>query len=259
MQFIKTFVVSALVAVASAQLKFTSFPPSTVQAGSGSYSVNYMTAEGMVNTPVTIELRKGKSGNLGTISTTTAVGGVYVFKPSSSLADGSDYALSITQGSTTNYTPQFAVAGGSASSSSSSSASTAMMSSSASASMMSYSSSASTASMMSTTAAPYPAAAGNSTMGVGGASATGSGAMTPVQTIGTVGTVGTGSPTIARNTTFSSATLAPSTTMLGGGGSGGSGATATAQQSTVATGAAVRMDSSVALVFGILGAFAYLN
>jgi len=101
----------AVAAVAQTVIQFTSFP-SSVQVGS-TYQITWQGGDS--SAPATIILRKGPSGNLGTVETltTTAVGGSFSWSPKDSLADGSDYAFQIVQGSENNYSGQFTLTGGS--------------------------------------------------------------------------------------------------------------------------------------------------
>ncbi|KKK25838.1 hypothetical protein ARAM_000490 [Aspergillus rambellii] len=57
------------------------------------------------NSPVTITLRKGESGNLQTMKvlTTQATGGAFTWTPDKSLPEGTDYALQIDQNGDINY------------------------------------------------------------------------------------------------------------------------------------------------------------
>ncbi|EME49787.1 hypothetical protein DOTSEDRAFT_68546 [Dothistroma septosporum NZE10] len=123
--FAKALLVGVLAAVAAAQSSTLSFTrvPSPVTAGQEE-ALTYATGD--TNSPVTILLRKGDSGNLQTVATltSTATDGQYLWTVDKSLPNGSDYALEIKQGDQTNYFGPFQIqGGGQASSSSSSSAS----------------------------------------------------------------------------------------------------------------------------------------
>ncbi|OCL06854.1 hypothetical protein AOQ84DRAFT_68994 [Glonium stellatum] len=217
--------VSALASMTLAQsttLFFTQVPTSVTVGNS--YTLEWKTAD--TTTPVTITLRKGPAGTLQTISTltSTATGGTYTWIPDKSLADGSDYALMITQGNQINYSGHIALSGGSPSAISS--AASASASSSASAASVSQS-------VLSLTTIT-----GNST-----ASATAS-----------ISAASTGKG----NSTVSTATLSVTakTTIAATSGSTG---TQTASQGAP-TGAAGQLGSSpVALIFGAVAAMVYLN
>ena len=124
--FTQALLLAAVSALASAQSSVLSFThvPNPITDGQ-QQAITYDTND--TSSPVTIVLRKGESTNLQTIETltTTATGGQYVWTPSTSLADGDDYALEITQGSQTNYYGPFSIEGASASASSSSSSASA--------------------------------------------------------------------------------------------------------------------------------------
>ncbi|KKZ64214.1 hypothetical protein EMCG_01474 [[Emmonsia] crescens] len=112
MHLIKSLLASALlVAAAVAQgISFTSFPED-VQAGK---SVT-VTWTGGSDEPVTITLVKGLSSDLQDVETLTTTGsdGSYTWTPESTIVNGNDYALKITQGEDFNYTNQFGISGGS--------------------------------------------------------------------------------------------------------------------------------------------------
>jgi len=131
-------------AQAAGQLAFTTLPGS-IQAGQ-SYTLEW--AGGDATAPVTIILRQGDPNNLDTVSTitTTATGGSYTWEVPSTIVNGADYAFEIVQGSSNNYSGQFAIAGGSGVASASASATAASVSASASAASESASASASAAS-----------------------------------------------------------------------------------------------------------------
>ncbi|WEW58405.1 hypothetical protein PRK78_003873 [Emydomyces testavorans] len=136
MHFFKALLAgAALIASTAAQgkLAFTSFP-SNVQVGK---PVTVTWAGGSPTQPVTIKLRKGSSNNLQDVAvlTSAATGGSYTWTPSSSLINGPDYALQISQGSEINYTNLFSITGGSGSALPSSHATTTTLSESLSSSM----------------------------------------------------------------------------------------------------------------------------
>lgn len=133
--FTQAFLISGLAALAAAQSSVLTFThvPDPVTDGEAQ-AITYATND--TSSPVTIILRQGQSNNLQTVETltTSATGGQYIWTPSKSLADGSDYALEIMQGNQVNYFGPFEVQGQSNSAvSSASSASSAKSTSSASA------------------------------------------------------------------------------------------------------------------------------
>jgi len=67
------------------------------------------------SSPVTITLKKGESHHLETVAvlTDSATGGSYNWTPSKSLPNADNYALFISQGTETNYSGEFSLAGGS--------------------------------------------------------------------------------------------------------------------------------------------------
>jgi len=219
--------VSALASVALAQsntLFFTNVPTS-VTVGK-SYSIQWKTAD--TTSPVTITLRKGPSGNLQTISTLTssATGTEYTWIPDKSLADGSDYALQITQGNQINYSGQFTLSGGSPSAISS--AVSASASSSASAASVSQSVLSLTVSSNSTASA-----------------------------VSSLSAASTGKS----NSTVSTATLSAATkaTSAATKATGAASGTQTAAQGAPTGGAGQLGSSPMALIFGAVAAMAYLN
>lgn len=227
--------VSALASMALAQsstLLFTNVPTS-VTVGK-SYTIEWKTTD--TTSPITITLRKGPSGNLQTIATltSTATGTTYTWIPDKSLADGSDYALQITQGNQINYSGQISLSGGSLSAISSAA--------SASASASSGVSTSSSASAASVSHSVLSMTTGNST-----ASATSS-----------VSAASTGKG----NSTISTATLPATikiTSAITSAVSTGASGTQTASQGAP-TGAAGQLGSSpMALIFGAVAAMAYLN
>ncbi|KAI9838684.1 MAG: hypothetical protein M1819_004998 [Sarea resinae] len=127
MHFFKTLLLGAtalagLVSAQQASLQLTSFPKS-VTAGSPS---TLTWTGGDASSPVTITLRKGNPLDLQTVSvlTDSAIGGSYIWTPSSSLPSASDYAFMITQGSAVNYGGPVALTGSSLVSSSANSTAT---------------------------------------------------------------------------------------------------------------------------------------
>ncbi|KAK5131898.1 hypothetical protein LTR08_000486 [Meristemomyces frigidus] len=180
--FTKTLIISSLAALSAAQSAVLSFThvPNPITDGQAQ-AITYVTND--TTTPVTILLRKGLTTDLKTVSTLTssASGGQFVWTPSTSLANGADYALEITQGDQYNYFGPFQVQGAVASDVSSTSASSVASPSAYISSIVSANGTASTTSL--TPVAP-------------GTGATAS---------------GTGMP-ISRNATMSIATLTASTT-----------------------------------------------
>ena len=110
--FTKALLLGAFAAYAVAQSSVLTFThvPNPVTDGEPQ-AILYSTND--TQSPVTIVLRKGNSNNLQTVSTltTTATGGQYIWTPSKSLADDSDYALEIKQGNQVNYYGPFIVQG----------------------------------------------------------------------------------------------------------------------------------------------------
>lgn len=223
--FFRSLLASALATVALAQessrvLYFTRVP-NPVTAGQPQaliYSTNDTTS------PVTITLRKGLSTNLQTIETLTssATGGQYVWTPSNTLENDSDYALQIEQGSQLNYYGPFTLQGSSEEESSSSASGSAT-------------SSASRTSI--TSAATYPA--GNATRTAAGTGSLGTGTSIPRNT--------TMSSQTLSNTATSSRTPTPSSTTEGGD------LQATSTPSGVAS-SLMAGGSAMALVLGAVGA-----
>ncbi|KAK6395098.1 hypothetical protein LTR65_001287 [Meristemomyces frigidus] len=122
--FNKALIVSGLAVLSAAQSAVLTFThvPNPVTDGA-TQAITYSTND--TTSPVTIILRKGLSTDLKTVSTltTSATGGQFIWTPSTSLADGTDYALEITQGSQFNYFGPFQVQGAVASAVSSASSS----------------------------------------------------------------------------------------------------------------------------------------
>jgi len=120
MRFFSAFLSGAALITAALAVQINDFPPS-VQPGK-TYTITYSPAD---NTPTTLILRKGKSGDLTTIATltTTATGGKFQWTVDSSLPNGNDYALEIQQkGADPNFIGPISVSGSSAKESSTKSA-----------------------------------------------------------------------------------------------------------------------------------------
>jgi hypothetical protein len=228
MRFFQMVASGAAFIAAALALEINQFPAGGVKAGQ-SYTITYSPAS---DTPTTFVLRKGVSTNLGTVGTltTSATGGSYTWKVSDDLVDGADYALEIRQeGQAPNYSAQFGLTGGESASASLSSAISSIVSSVRSSASASASASASVSrSSLITSVASSSAASA------------------------------TVSSSAGLNSTVSSATLSHSS-------SGSVKPTASAtKSSTIAppesTGAASMLGSSpLALLFGAVGAFAFLN
>ncbi|KJX95930.1 extracellular matrix protein [Zymoseptoria brevis] len=127
--FSKTILLSAFAAMAYAQavsevLYFTRVI-NPVTAGMQT-AITYATND--TTSPVTILLKKGPSGDLKTVSTLTdsATNGQFIWTPSTSLENGVNYALEITQGTQLNYFGPFQIQGATGEGSSSSSSSSSM-------------------------------------------------------------------------------------------------------------------------------------
>jgi hypothetical protein len=154
--FSKTLLLSALAAFATAQsavLSFTNVPNPVTdgQAQAITFRTNDTSSVSTYNKsmqsrkndaltlsqPISITLRQGLAGNLQDVEvlTSDAKDGQFVWTPSTSLPNGNDYALQITQNDQVNYFGPFVVQGASASASAykPSSMSSSMMSASASA------------------------------------------------------------------------------------------------------------------------------
>lgn len=126
---------AALIASALAQssvVQINNYPQGGVVAGK-QYTVTYSPAD---NVATTFILRKGSSGNLGTVGTLTssATGGSFTWNVATDLVDGDDYALEIRRGDEFNYSAQFGLAEGSGQSSSAASSTSSTSSSESSAS-----------------------------------------------------------------------------------------------------------------------------
>ncbi|SMY19619.1 unnamed protein product [Zymoseptoria tritici ST99CH_1A5] len=128
--FSKTILLSAFAAMAYAQavsevLYFTRVI-NPVTAGMQT-AITYATND--TTSPVTILLKKGPSGDLKTVSTLTdsATNGQFIWTPSTSLENGVNYALEITQGTQLNYFGPFQIQGATGEGSSSSSSSSSSM------------------------------------------------------------------------------------------------------------------------------------
>jgi hypothetical protein len=228
MRFFQIVASGAAFIAAALALEINQFPAGGVKAGQ-TYTITYSPAS---DTPTTFILRKGLSTNLDTVGTltTTATGGTYSWTVSKDLVNGDNYALEIQQkGQAPNYSAQFGLTGGetaSVSSAISSIVSSVRSSASASASASASSASASLSSLISSIASSAAASA-------------------------------TASASAGLNSTVSSATLSRST----GSTKPTSSATSTSSISPPeSTGAASMLSSSpLALLFGAIGAFAFLN
>ena len=232
MRFFQIVASGAAFIAAALALEINQFPAAGVKAGQ-TYTITYSPAS---NTPTTFVLRKGLSTDLGTVGTltTTATGGSYTWKVADDLVDGADYALEIRQqGQTPNYSAQFGLTGGKAPSASASA-------------------SASISSVISSVASSVRSSAS--------ASASASASLSSL--ISKVSSSAAASATISSsaglNSTISSATLSRSAT-----GSSKPTGSATATSSITppeSTGAASMLSASpLALLFGAIGAFAFLN
>ncbi|KAK3111993.1 hypothetical protein LTR53_012198 [Teratosphaeriaceae sp. CCFEE 6253] len=222
----KILLASAFVALAAAQSAVLTFTkvPNPITDGQPQ-ALTYSTND--TSTPVTIILRKGPSTNLQTVSTltTSATGGQYIWTPPTSLADGTDYALQIVQGSQYNYFGPFQVQGAVAAQVSSAAASSATAAS----------------------ASPYA----SSTVSANGTAAT----TIPVAPI-TPGTVSAATGTaLPRNTTMSMATLtaAPGSASLTPSGPSTSMADATASSSGAGFQSTASASSTAAATNGAAG------
>ncbi|KAF2196044.1 hypothetical protein GQ43DRAFT_485253 [Delitschia confertaspora ATCC 74209] len=137
MRFFSTILAGAALVASALALEINDYPKNP-EAGK-TYTVTYSPKD---NTPTTFVLRKGQSGNLGTIGTltTTATGGKFEWHVDPALVNAADYALEIKQaGSASNYIGPFPITGGrtaSASTSASASASSSSASSASSASSL---------------------------------------------------------------------------------------------------------------------------
>ncbi|SMQ45940.1 unnamed protein product [Zymoseptoria tritici ST99CH_3D7] len=127
--FSKTILLSAFAAMAYAQavsevLYFTRVI-NPVTAGMQT-AITFATND--TTSPVTILLKKGPSGDLKTVSTLTdsATNGQFIWTPSTSLENGVNYALEITQGTQLNYFGPFQIQGATGEGSSPSSSSSSM-------------------------------------------------------------------------------------------------------------------------------------
>ena len=178
--FSKTLVLSALAALATAQSAVLSFTnvPNPITDGQAQ-AITFRTND--TSSPVTITLRQGLAGDLQDVEvlTSDATNGQFVWTPSTSLPNGNDYALQITQNDQVNYFGPFSVQGASASASSYKASSSA----SASASAM-----------------PIPSANGTTS------------AIVPVTPAGTAPMASGTGASMSRNTTMSIATLTATTT-----------------------------------------------
>lgn len=112
--FARTLLLGAFALLAAAQSDVLSFTrvPNPVTDGEAQ-AILYATND--TQSPVTIVLRQGPSGNLQTVQTLTtdATGGQYIWTPPVSLPNGNDYALEIRQAGQNNYFGPFTVQGAS--------------------------------------------------------------------------------------------------------------------------------------------------
>ncbi|PGH12721.1 hypothetical protein AJ79_04081 [Helicocarpus griseus UAMH5409] len=231
----KSVLASALfVAAAVADISFTSFPqdvevgkPVTITWASDS------------DDPVTITLRKGPSDNLKDVETLTTSGkdGSFTWTPTSSLQNGKDYALQISQGDDFNYGTQFSIAGGSGKGS---------------------------------PVMPNPSETGKGAPVMPSGSATESGATTQTLSLSSGASSATASASITSGAPTASPSAGPSnsrnstspTTLTKDVTSTPSGPTSAPSTPEPTTGAAApiaAMSSPFALIMGVLAAFAYLN
>ncbi|MCJ1271691.1 hypothetical protein MMC22_011596 [Lobaria immixta] len=266
MLFAKALVVGAsfvVAALAQSKIQFTS-QPSNVKVGVP-VEVTWINGD---NTPVTITLREGKSTDLQDVEvlTTTGKGGSFTWTPSKSLADGSDYALQISQSGVINFTGQFSISGGSGSKTSAS----VTKSSSASVTESSSESITSAATTVSLTSSHKSLVVVTSKIALNSS-------ISSIPVIGTGASFGTSGIHITRNQTLSRATLtatkssAVSTSEAGSGSSGGSGGSGSTEGSsgganpsatspTSAPGSsAATLASPLALVLCALVAVVYLG
>lgn len=236
MRFFQVVASGAALIAAALALEINQFPAGGVKAGT-TYTITYSPKS---DTPTTFILRKGVSTDLGTVGTltTTATGGSFSWTVADDLVNGADYALEIRQeGQAPNYSAQFGLTGGetaSASSAIASAVSSAVSSvrSSASSAASASSASASLSSLISSVASSAAASA-------------------------------TASMSAGMNSTISTATLSRSAS---GSATGSATATGSASSTNTAggppesTGAASMLGSSpMALLFGAVGAFAFLG
>ncbi|KAM5442974.1 hypothetical protein MferCBS31731_001847 [Microsporum ferrugineum] len=235
MHFFKTLIAgAALVAsvVAQGKISFTSFP-SSLQAGK---PCEITWTGGNPQAPVTITLRKGESTNLKDVAvlTSSATGGRYTFTPSTSLVNGPDYALQISQGGEINYTGLFTISGGSGTPSSTSATTT------------SSSSSAYSGEPSKPVTKPVVVPSSAPSMSI-----TQSANHTTMVTKTSSGTASMGTGTTShRNTTMATPTLSPSHSAT---------LTPTATPTGNAASSLAAMSSPLALIMAALAAFAYLN
>ncbi|KAE9989151.1 hypothetical protein EG328_000083 [Venturia inaequalis] len=234
MYMLKSVVSVAVFAAAaiaqSTNLAFTSFPPTTVAAGS---PITLTWIGGDSTAPVTITLKKGVSTDLKDVGvvTSTATGGSYTWTPDTTIANGADYALSISQGSVINYTGQFSVTGGSTAAATTSSSSSS--SASASSSVTSSSTAASSHASITSAAAAISTTASSS-----------NGTVTSAALSSTASASSNGSSTLHTSSGTRTATSSGTT----------------ASSSTVpATGGASGLQSPIALFFGVVAAMLYLQ
>ncbi|RDI89581.1 hypothetical protein Vi05172_g11 [Venturia inaequalis] len=235
MYMLKSVVSVAVFAAAaiaqSTNLAFTSFPPTTVAAGS---PITLTWIGGDSTAPVTITLKKGVSTDLKDVGvvTSTATGGSYTWTPDTTIANGADYALSISQGSVINYTGQFSVTGGSTAAATTSSSSS------------SSSASASSSVTSSSTAASSHASITSAAAAISTTASSSNGTVTSAALSSTASASSNGSSTLHTSSGTRTATSSGTT----------------ASSSTVpATGGASGLQSPIALFFGVVAAMLYLQ
>ncbi|KAF1911548.1 Ser-Thr-rich glycosyl-phosphatidyl-inositol-anchored membrane family-domain-containing protein [Ampelomyces quisqualis] len=109
MRFYEIVVAGAGLVSSAFAVTIDTYPNGGVEAGK-SYTITYSPKD----QPATLILRKGLSTDLATIATIgTGQAGSFTWNVPSTLPNGADYALQITQGSEINYSGQFGLTGGS--------------------------------------------------------------------------------------------------------------------------------------------------
>ncbi|MCJ1254450.1 hypothetical protein MMC24_002265 [Lignoscripta atroalba] len=256
----------AVAALAQSNIAFTQVP-AEVTAGE---PTELMWGGGDGESLVTITLKKGDPDNLQSVAILTgdATGNSYTWTPSTSLPNGVDYALQISQGvDDVNYSGQFPLTGGATAA-----ASTGTVSSTAASSSTTSSSDSGITPLpvpipvpINSEAASSVSAALSSLNGTLSSILSNNSAIVVTTTVGTAaGAGGTGVP-ISRNTTMSSATLSSPSTggiVVGGSSTAGSSASSTGSapaSTTTAAGSAAGLTSPLALVLSAVVAMLYLN
>ncbi|EAT77399.1 hypothetical protein HBI56_210490 [Parastagonospora nodorum] len=220
MRFFEIVVSGAALISSGLAVTIDTYPTSGVEAGK-SYTITYSPKDA----PATFVLRKGASGNLDTVGTIgTGTGGSFTWSVDKALPNDGSYALEVKQGSEINYSGQFPLSGGSNAPASASSvlasASSALSSAASAASSAASSIASSAASAVTSSAASVSAM-----------------------------------PSSSANSTVSTATLSRSASP-----SASRPASTTGGSPPQSTGAASMLSSSpVAILFGAIAAFAYLN